>query len=124
MKDVGTVVLAILISLFSLVGMYGMGMIFASVCICEKRVGSLVLIVQTMLLLVTNALSPAREPLIYLIPFTSGIDIVREIYMGNKVSISLVFIYVLVNVVWMLLGIICFRFALRHEKRYGAFDNY
>lgn len=124
MKDVGTIVLAILVSLFSLVGMYGMGMIFAGICICEKRVGSLVLIVQTMLLLVTNTLSPAREPLIYLIPFTSGIDIVRAIYLGNKVSISLVLIYVVVNIVWMFLGTVCFRYALRYEKKYGAFDNY
>lgn len=123
-KDIGAIVLAILVSLLSLVGMYGMGMIFASICICEKRVGSLVLVVQTMLLLVTNTLSPSRAPIVYLIPFTSGIDIVRDIYLGREVSISLFLVYVIVNAVWMAVGTICFRYALRYEKKYGAFDNY
>ena len=124
MKDIGVIILAILISLLSLVGMFGMGMVFASICICEKKVGSLVLVVQTMLLLVTNTLSPSRAPIIYLIPFTSGIDIVRDIYLGNEVSSSLFLVYLVVNVVWMAVGTLCFRYALRYEKKYGAFDNY
>lgn len=122
--DLQIIILAIAVSLFSLVGMYGIGLIFGSICICEKKVGSLILVVQTMLLFVTNAISPSRASVIYLIPFTSGIDIVRDIYLGNKVSHYLILVYVIVNILWVIAGTVCFRFALRHEKRYGSFDNY
>lgn len=124
LKDISILTLAILISLPTLIGMYGMGLIFGSICVCEKSVGSLVLVIQTLLLFITNTLSPSRNDFVYLIPFTSGIDIVRKVYLGVNISVSLVGTYFIVNIVWMVIGICCFRFALKYEKKYGSFDNY
>ena len=95
-----------------------MGLIFGSICVCEKSVGSLVLVIQTLLLFITNTLSPSRNDFVYLIPFT------RKVYLGANISVSLVGTYFIVNIVWMVIGICCFRFALKYEKKYGSFDNY
>ena len=123
-QDLYAVVLAIIVSFPALVGMYGIGLIFGSICICEKKVGSLIIVVQTILLFVTNTLSPSRSIWIYGIPVAAGIDIVRNIYMGNKVLPRDIVIYILVNVLWFIIGSLCFKKALSYEKKYGAFDSY
>lgn len=123
-KDFIFIFISILVSIPSLVGMYGIGLVFGSICVCEKSVGSLILIVQTILLFVTNTLSPSRNDIIYLIPFTCGIDIMRSLYLGNAISFSIPLIYIAVNVLWLFIGIFFFRIALSHERRYGSFDNY
>ena len=123
-RDVLVILLSILVSFPALIGMYGIGLIFGSVCICEKNVGSLILIVQTLLLFVSNTLSPSRSQLVNLIPFSCGIDIMRNVYMKLSVSGTSVLSYLFINIIWLVIGCICFRKALKHERTYGSFDNY
>lgn len=124
MRDVVILVLTVLISLPSLLGMYGMGLIFAGISICQKNTGSLILIIQTVLLILTNALAPSRSGIVAIVPFSVGVDIARNVYMGETVQIIMVLLYFLINIVWLGFGLLCFRKALRYEKRYGTFDNY
>ncbi len=123
-RDLYAIVLAIIVSFPALVGMYGIGLIFGSICICEKKVGSLIIVIQTVLLFITNTLSPSRSIWIYGIPFAAGIDIVRNLYMGNKVLPLDVMIYILVNAIWFFIGRLFFKKALSYEKKYGSFDSY
>lgn len=87
-------------------------------------IGSLIIVVQTILLFVANTLSPSRSIWIHGIPFAARIDIVRNIYMGNKVLPRDIAIYILVYVLWFMIGSLCFKMALSYEKKYGAFDSY
>lgn len=123
-RDLYAIILAIIISFPALLGMYGIGLIFGGICICEKKVGSLIIVVQTVLLLVTNTLSPSRSAWIYIIPFAAGIDIVRDLYLGNSILYGDIIIYIFVNVLWFIIGNFCFKRALNYEKKYGTFDSY
>lgn len=122
--DILIIFMSIFVSFPALIGMYGIGLIFGGIGICEKNVGSLIFIVQTILLFITNTLSPSKSKFVYLIPFSSGIDIIRNFYLGKESSICLILNYALVNIFWFVFGCLCFRKALKHEKKYGSFDNY
>jgi ABC-2 type transport system permease protein len=115
---------ALAISFPCLVGMYGIGLILGAICIHEKNIGSLVMIVQTLLLFVSNTLSPSRNDLVYLIPFSSGIEIVRNLYLQMDVNRNLLFICIMSNLFWGIIGILSFRYAVKREKENGTFDNY
>lgn len=122
--DILIIFLCIILTLPALFGMYGMGLIFGSICICEKNVGSLIMIIQTLLLFITNTLSPTRNATIYFIPFSCGIEIMRNIYMKQTIQLSMILIYIIVNAIWLALGCFIFRKALKYEKTYGSLDNY
>lgn len=122
--DIMMILLSILMSFIALIGMYGIGLIFGSFSVREKNVGALILIIQTLLLFITNTLSPSRSDFIYLVPFSAGIEIMRNLYLHNPVSGELVAIFCIVNVVWLIVGSWCFKLALKHEKKYGSFDTY
>ncbi|MDL2301533.1 hypothetical protein LJC58_04170, partial [Lachnospiraceae bacterium OttesenSCG-928-D06] len=124
MWDICIVFLCIVLTFPALVGMYGMGLILGSICICEKNVGSLILIIQTALLFITNTLSPTRHEIMYLVPFSNGIEIVRNIYLKQGTSLKSIGIYIIVNILWLMIGCFCFRKALKYERKYGSFDNY
>lgn len=124
MRDILIIFLSILVSYPAIVGMYGMGLILGSVAICEKKVGSLTMVVQTVLLFLSNTLSPNRSNWIVMIPFSPGIEIMRKMYLKQTITPDLVGCYILVNIFWLILGCAVFRKALRHEKEFGAFDNY
>ena len=102
----------------------GIGLILGAICIHEKNIGSLVMIVQTLLLFVSNTLSPSRNDLVYLIPFSSGIEIVRNLYLQMDVNRNLLFICIMSNLFWGIIGILSFRYAVKREKENGTFDNY
>ncbi|MCX4319210.1 hypothetical protein AALB52_19990 [Lachnospiraceae bacterium 38-14] len=123
-RDVVAIFLSILLSFPALVGMYGMGLVFGCVNIIEKSAGSIIFVAQTVLLLITNTLSPSRDMWVNFVPFSCGIEIMRNIYIGENVSPKLVIMYVLVNVIWLLVGCLCFRKALKYERAYGSFDSY
>lgn len=123
-RDLLFMLLSIAVSIPCLVGMYGIGLLFGSICIREKNIGSFVMIVQTLLLFVTNTLSPDRSKLVYIIPFSCGIDIMRNFYLGISVSGTLIAIYILANLIWLAIGVICFHKAIKIEKKRGSFDNY
>lgn len=122
--DITVFGISILYSFIAVAGMYGIGMIFGSFCVIEKNPGSVVGIFQTLLLLVSNTLSPFKGYWMYIFPFSPGIEICRNIYVGLPVQPSLILIYILVNIIWFVIGCACYRIAVKHEKRYGSFEKY
>ena len=123
-RDVLIIFLSILLSFPALIGMYGIGLIFACISVIEKNVGSLIFIVQTILLLITNTLSPSRSELVNLVPFSCGINIMRNIFLKQYIHTNSIMMLIVVNIVWLMIGCICFRKALKYERTYGSFDNY
>lgn len=123
-KNIYAVLLSILLSIPSILGMYGIGLILGGISVKQKRLGSVVMIIQTGMLIVSNALSPTRNAVVGLIPFSLGIEIVRDVYMGQYVNPVTVIAYLLVNALWLLIGEVYFTKALKYERQYGAFDNY
>lgn len=123
-RDIWVIFLSILLSFPALMGMYGLGLILGCVSVIEKNVGSLIFLVQTILLFISNVLSPSRGEWVNWIPFSCGIDIVRNIYMNKNISIESIITYIMMNLVWIIIGIICFRNAIKYERVYGTFENY
>jgi len=116
--------LSIMIIIPSIIGMYGIGLIIAGIGLKEKKIKNFILIVQTVLIFVGNTLVPRENALISIIPFSLGIDIARDVYLHNYVSLQSVGIYVLVNLFWLIIGIKVFNKFLNTEKKYGSFDTY
>ncbi|MDD6441530.1 MAG: hypothetical protein PUG71_05370 [bacterium] len=123
-ENIYIVMISVLLSFPSILGMYGIGLILGGISVKQKKLGSVVMILQTGMLIVSNALSPARNSYVCLIPFSLGIEIVRDVYMGNTVSIISAIAYCVINVFWLVIGEIYFSNALKYERRYGAFDTY
>lgn len=122
--DIWTVVSSVVISIPSIIGMYGFGLILGGMSVREKKLGSFVMLIQSGLLLVSNAMSPTRSGFVYLIPFASGIEIVRDLYTGRAVSVSLVALYLIINLLWLVVGELFFMKAIRQEREFGSFDSY
>lgn len=114
----------LLLTIPSLFGMFGVGLIVGAVVINQKRVGSLVIIVQTALLFLSNTLTVGFSNIIYLIPFTSGIDLARNYFMTNQFSISLLLIYIIVNIIWFIVGNSIFKKSILKERKISTFDRY
>lgn len=123
-RDVCYILLAIIFSYITIAGMFGMGMIIAGITLIEKKVGSFIIVIQTILLFLSNALSPSRGDLVYLLPFTSGIELVRRLYLKQGGELKYIVMYVLVNMIWYAIGVTAFRVLLKHERENGTFDNY
>ena len=123
-SDLLYMIQAVLVSIPCLIGMYGIGLVLGSISVREKNIGSFVMIIQMALLFISNTLSPARNNLVYLIPFSAGIELVRNIYLGQAINIGLIVNYIFGNLIWFAIGVICFRLAINAEKKKGSFDNY
>ncbi len=124
LKEIGSVLLTLLINLPSLFGMFGMGLLIGSVNLKEKGTNSITLIVQALLLFLGNVSAPLTFVWQNSIPFAQGIEIMRAIYLGIPVSFLSVLVYLLVNAIWLAAGIVVFDRTLHHERVYGTFDMY
>ena len=114
----------LLLFLPCLAGMYGMGLIAGAVSLRAKKTGSLIFLIQTALLFVTNTLTPTAPGPLFLIPFCSGIDIARRLYLYGYASAGAWAGYLLINLAWCLLGNAVFGLCMRRERRTGAWDTY
>lgn len=107
-----------------LAGMYGMGLLAGAVGLHAKKTGSLIFLIQTALLFVTNTLTPFAAGPLFLIPFCPGIDIARSLYLYGSASAGAWAALLCVNFVWLLLGNAVFSLCLKRERKYGAWDTY
>ncbi len=115
---------AIIGNIPNIVGMYGIGLIVSAITLREKRISQFIIIFQVMLMFLTNVFSPINNSIIYLIPFTAGIELLRNLYVGNGFSLDLFIVYLLVNLLWIVMGNLIFRKALLRERKYGSFSTY
>ena len=122
--DGGFLIFSLLLFLPCLAGMYGMGLIAGAVSLRAKKTGSLIFLIQTALLFVTNTLTPTAPGPLFLIPFCSGIDIARRLYLYGYASADAWAGYLLINLAWCLLGNAVFVLCMKRERKTGAWDTY
>ena len=124
LNEIFYILLTFIFSIPSILGMYGIGLLISTLAIKEKNVSSFVLIIQSLLIFVTNIIVPLGNNLLLLVPYTGGIEIMRKLFIFHHVNIDLVIIYVLVNLAWLIFGICIFKRGLQQERTYGSFDTY
>lgn len=62
-------------------------------------------ILQALLLMLSNVYFSVYNAFQEVIPYVGGIEIVRQIFLGHGVSLSKLMLFIVVNVIWFLLGI-------------------
>ena len=118
------ILLTFAFSLISNLGMFGIGMIFASGSIKFKRMGQWATILQALLLMLSNVYLPVYNAFQEIIPYVGGIEIVRQIFLGHGVSLSKLMLLIVVNVIWFLFGILIFNYCIKKERKNGSFDAF
>lgn len=108
----------------SILGMFGMGLIFGGLTLVTKSLGQFLMIFQTVLLFVSNSLFPSNFAITQVIPFTLGTEIARNLYLEQAISLETVGLYLVVNLVWLLIGVIFFNKMLTVQRTKGIFDTY
>lgn len=116
--------LTFVFTLISNLGMFGIGMIFASGSIHYKRMGQWATILQALLVMFSNIYQPMTTPYQQIIPYASGIEIVRNLFLGRSISLSTYLIFVVVNLLWLIIGIFIFNYCFKKEKQNGSFDAF
>lgn len=123
MSEIPDFLITLLVMIPSLLGMSGIGLFIGGISIKVKNVGQFTIIVQTLLLFMSNAASPTTFRVSYLLPFTYGIDISRSLFMHQADPPSIV-LYLVLNCVWMIAGILFFSKCVDTERKVGSFDTY
>lgn len=123
-QDIFFFLLIAILNIPSIVGMFGIGLIISSFIVKEKKGSNLVLIIQALLIFVSNVTRPLQSSIIQLIPFGVGIEISRNLYSGISVSIQQILTYIFLNIVWLILGVLLFNRSLDRVKKIGTFDTY
>lgn len=116
--------LSFVFSFISNIGMFGIGMIFASGSIRFKRMGQWATVLQALLVMVSNVYLPVFSVFQEVIPYVGGVEMVRKLFLGRSVSGISFLIYVVVNLVWLLIGIFIFNYCIEKERKTGSFDAF
>lgn len=122
-KDILYILLSYLVAFPALIGMYGLGLLLGGISLIEKEIGSLVFILQSVLIFLSDMIG-VRSRLFNIIPFNAGIKIMRQMYLGQNIESSLIVDYLISNTVWIILGVICFRYLLKKVRTSDSFNNY
>lgn len=115
---------ALSVGILTVLGMFGMGLVFGAAVLHEKNIGKSVLIVQAVLLFFSNVFSVTKFKWILLFPYTWAIDIGRNLYLGVPISIQTIIFYIVSNLCWLVMGLRIFAKAQKNERLYGMFNNY
>lgn len=108
----------------SLIGMFGMGLIFGGITIKHKNIGQFMFLVQTGLLAITNVFGMQSQVILYIIPYTLGMDIARRFMVNVHISAVSWILYIGINIIWLILGYTIFNFLLKQNKKRGYFNAY
>lgn len=123
-SSISFILLTVLLSILSVIGMFGIGLILGGLALKEKNIGQFVSIISGIFLFLSNTFVLNLPKIIYVIPFTSGIDFIRNLYSNLKFDINLLIIYFFISIFWFIVGIIIFNICLKKERMFGSFDSY
>lgn len=123
-SSIGFILITVLLSIPSVLGMFGIGLILGGLALKEKSIGQFVSIISAIFLFLSNTFVLNLPNIIYVIPFTSGIDFIRKLYSYSQFDVSLLIIYLVNSTFWFVLGIFIFNKLLRKERMFGSFDNH
>ncbi|EHP8494414.1 ABC transporter [Listeria monocytogenes] len=116
--------LSVIILLPSVIGMFGMGLIFGGFAIKEKSLGNFVNLFAGALIIFSNTLIVGLPKIVYIIPFTSGVDFTSNLFVSGEMDLSLLGINLFINAIWLIVGLLFFNYSLKKEKSVGSFDTF
>jgi len=115
---------SMLIYVPSLLGMFGIGLLFGGITLKEKNIGQFLLMVQTGLLFISNIFSVNDSFLLNIIPYLFGTKISRNLFLNNTIEVKDMFFYLIINLSWLIFGVIFFNLMLKWNKKKGFFSAY
>lgn len=121
---ISSLLLTFVFSQISNLGMFGMGMFLASGSIRFKKMGQWSVIISSLLMMFSNVFSPAFLGIQEIIPYVCGVELVRNIVLGQGFVMHQFLIFLLVNVAWLIAGIIVFSYSIKYERKNGSFDAF
>lgn len=110
----------IIVLVIGTIGMYGMGLIVAGFGVFFKRIGSIVFLIQTGLLFVTNTV-PTNESILRvtkIIPLTKCNEILKQIVTNQPYYFDLVKL-IIISAIWLMFGSIVFQVMISNAKKKG-----
>lgn len=122
--NVSYYVLAMLLYIPSLLGMFGMGLLFGGFALRVKQLGQLILLVQMAFLLFANILNMTSNIVYGLIPYSMGMELARSLFSQSSISLGEMMGYIFINISWLIIGTIVFYALLRKNKKTGYFHSY
>ncbi|MTI69730.1 MAG: ABC transporter [Firmicutes bacterium] len=117
---------SIIILLLTMVGMFGIGLIFGGLTIKHKKIGSIIYVTQTVLLFISDTLVIFSDqfPLINIIPLTKGNDLIRKSLIGNGITSNDYLLFTLITLSWIIVGIATFLHYTKVCKKDGLIGSY
>jgi len=112
--------------IITLVGMYGVGLLYGGIALRVKRIGQLVFVTQIILLFISDTLTKTKlsEGIGKIIPLTAGIDIARKSIGGLNVGINDWSILIGSSIFWLFIGMYFFHKSQQYAKKYGLINVY
>ncbi|MBO8170247.1 MAG: hypothetical protein H0Z35_13890 [Thermoanaerobacteraceae bacterium] len=91
----------------------------------EKKLGQLTLIIQIILLFISDTLTKTNFGGINkLIPLTVGTDIARKAAVGLKIEYGEWGLLIMVSLLWLVIGSVVFNFGSRVARQEGGLGSY
>lgn len=117
---------AIITLIITIVGMYGIALVFGGIALVSKRISNLVYIFQLILLIVSNAVIqvPISHKFGDIFPLTMGIHIARNFMLNRQVYMTEMLIFCSLCILWLVAGIIIFQRLLHKTKTTGGLSQY
>lgn len=115
----------IFIMLITYIGMYGFSLAISSIVINKKKIGQLTLIIQILLLFVSNVFTISKINLLSrIIPLGIGNHIIRLIYVSSPIESFDILNLILTCFIWLVLGELLFRKSVKNAKVKGSLAIY
>ncbi|MGH0052681.1 MAG: hypothetical protein ACQ5SW_04750 [Sphaerochaetaceae bacterium] len=109
----------------SFVGMYGIFLIIGALTLRKKKIGQLVLIIQVLLLFISNVFTMVELPWYSsILPLGLGNHIVRLIFLHQEVPIATILFHLGTSFGWLFIGILVFRHAITVIRQKGTIGQY
>ncbi|KRM79208.1 hypothetical protein FC84_GL001377 [Lapidilactobacillus dextrinicus DSM 20335] len=118
------ILLVMLLSSVSNLGMFGIGLIFGAGSLIFKSIGQWATLLQGIILIFANVAIPYTTWIQAILPFGLGIEIARSLYLQRDVEWITVLVYIVINVILLCIGLLIFNIALQHERKYGSFERF
>ncbi|WP_125605750.1 ABC transporter permease [Lapidilactobacillus bayanensis] len=118
------VFLVMLVSCIANLGMFGLGLVLGAGSLVFKNIGQWATVLQGVILIFANVAIPYTSWIQAVLPFGLGIEIVRDLYLDQKITLVTVLAYLVVNVIFFGVGLLIFNAALRYERKYGSFERF
>ncbi len=111
--------------LVSFIGMYGIFLIIGALTLQKKKIGQLVLIIQVLLLFISNVFTMVELPWYSsILPLGLGNHIVRLVFLHLEVPVATVLFHIFTSAMWFVIGVLIFRHSIAIVRQKGTIGHY